>query len=518
VLRRLRFRHRIGLLVLLAAAALITTAAVTLVLGQRSQRELVGIETRYVPLVELDRDLKTAFLELTRALEDAASAADEGRLADADRLDGELLARLASSRHTLIGNGAVPLLIERDYRTYFASARRVSAAIVAGTPIEQLTAEIETMHASRQTFTAHLESATTPDRRRLAAAFETARASQESALRIEITVALAAIAAMVLMSWWITRRTVRSLHEVGAGVERLARGEFGHEIEVDSGDEIGDLAREANRTALQLREYRDRSEQLLAETQRQAQELARARQAQQERAEVAENATRELEAFSYSVAHDLRAPLRGINGFASALVEDFGDKVGPEAKDYLARISAGAVRMGELIDALLGLSRVSRAGLTRQSVNLTKLATDVLAQLRAAEPSRAVRCIVQDALTVDGDPQLLRALLENLLGNAWKFVGKRDDAQIELGRDGDTLFVRDNGAGFDMAYADKLFTPFQRLHSATEYAGTGIGLATVQRIVHRHGGKIWAESAVNQGATFYFTLPAPSDREGAPHG
>jgi light-regulated signal transduction histidine kinase (bacteriophytochrome) len=317
------------------------------------------------------------------------------------------------------------------------------------------------------------------------------------------------------VSWWITRRTVRALHEVGAGVGRLARGEFGREIEVDSGDEIGDLAREANRTALQLREYRDRSEQLLAETQRQAQELARARQAQQERAEAAENATRELEAFSYSVAHDLRAPLRGINGFASALVEDFGDKVGPEARDYLTRISTGAVRMGELIDALLGLSRVSRAGLSRQSVNLTKLANDVLAQLRATEPSRTVRSIVQDAVTAHGDPQLLRAVLENLLGNAWKFVAKREDAQIELGRDGETFFVRDNGAGFDMAYADKLFTPFQRLHAASEFTGTGIGLATVQRIVYRHGGRIWGDGKVGAGATFYFTLVPDPTRDDA---
>lgn len=513
MLRGLRFRHRIGLLVVIAAVALVTATAVTLVLGQRSQRELIGIETRYVPLIELDRDLKTAFLEITRALEDAASAADEGRLADADRLDRGFARRLAGSRYTIAGNGGDPAALERDYRTYYASARGVSAAIVTGTPIDQLSAEIDAMGRARQTFAAHLETVTTPDRRRLAAAFETARASQEDALRIEIAVALAAIGAMVLLSWWITRRTVRSLHEVAVGVERLARGDFGREIEVASGDEIGDLAREANRTALQLRAYRDRTESLLAETQRQAEELARARQAQQERADAAEAATRELEAFSYSVAHDLRAPLRGINGFSTALVEDVGDKLGPEAKDYLSRISAGAVRMGELIDALLGLSRVSRADLVRQQINLTKLANDVLAQLRAAEPARVVRCVVQEAVMAHGDPQLLRALLENLLSNAWKFSAKQADAQIELGqRDIDTFFVRDNGAGFDMEYAGKLFAPFQRLHSMSEYAGTGIGLATVQRIVRRHGGTIWAEGRVGQGATFYFTIPAPVAR------
>jgi signal transduction histidine kinase len=507
VVQRLRLRHRIGVLVLLAAAALVTVTAVTLVLGRRSQSELIAIETRYVPLVELDRDLKTTFAALTRAIEDAASAADEGRLADADRLDRELRARLASAHATIAANGDDAVLLERDYAAYFAAARQVSAALVAGTPIEHLSAQIASMDKARQVLATHLEAATTPDRRRLAAAFAAARDSQADALRIEIAVAVGAIMLMGLMSWWITRRAVRSLQDVSVGVQRLASGELGGEIVVTSGDEIGDLAREANRTAMRLREYRERTATLLAE-------LALARQAEQERAEAAENATTELEAFSYSVAHDLRAPLRGINGFSSALLEDVGDKLGPEAKSHLTRISAGAVRMGELIDALLALSRLTRAEVTRKPVNLTKLANDVIAQLAASEPARKVEVVVQEGLAADGDPQLLRAVLENLIGNAWKFVSKRANAKIELGqRDDRAFFVRDNGAGFDIAYAAKLFLPFQRLHAASEYAGTGIGLATVQRIIRRHGGKIWAEAAVNEGATFYFTLATPEDKD-----
>jgi PAS domain S-box-containing protein len=219
---------------------------------------------------------------------------------------------------------------------------------------------------------------------------------------------------------------------------------------------------------------------------------------------------RELEAFSYSVAHDLRAPLRGINGLSRALLEDVADKLDDEAKNYLHRIGAASERMGLLIDALLSLSRVSRVELQREVVNLAQLAESVMKQLQIGQPERVVEFINADAAVSRGDPALIRALLDNLLGNAWKFTGTRTRACIKFGaeRKGDAVVysVSDNGAGFDMAYAAKLFAPFQRLHSAHEFAGTGIGLATVQRIVHRHGGEIWADGAVDRGATFYFTL------------
>ncbi len=219
---------------------------------------------------------------------------------------------------------------------------------------------------------------------------------------------------------------------------------------------------------------------------------------------------RELEAFSYSVAHDLRAPLRGINGLSRALLEDASDRLDDESKDYLRRIGAGAERMGLLIDALLSLSRVSRVELQRQAVDLTRMADAVIKQLRASQPDRVVEFVNEENVVSHGDPNLLRALLDNLLGNAWKFTAAHSQARIAFGyerREEAVVFhVKDNGAGFDMAYADKLFAPFQRLHKATEFPGTGIGLATVQRIVRRHSGEIWAEGAVGRGATFYFTL------------
>ncbi|MBC7978529.1 MAG: PAS domain-containing protein, partial [Myxococcales bacterium] len=224
----------------------------------------------------------------------------------------------------------------------------------------------------------------------------------------------------------------------------------------------------------------------------------------------AEHAIRELESFSYSVAHDLRAPLRAIDGFSQALVEDYDDQLDNEGRRYLRSIRAAAQRMAELIDDLLALSRVARSDLRRSRVDLSAIAHSLLGGMRLLEPARRVEIVIAPGVVAEADPQLAAIALGNLLGNAWKFTSKRDAARIELGvvdHVGElTYFVRDNGAGFDMAYSDKLFGVFQRLHTDAEFPGTGIGLATVARITQRHRGRIWADSAVDQGATFYFTL------------
>jgi PAS domain S-box-containing protein len=226
--------------------------------------------------------------------------------------------------------------------------------------------------------------------------------------------------------------------------------------------------------------------------------------------EAADAANQELEAFSYSVAHDLRAPLRAIDGFSQALEEDCGEKLDREGKGHLERVRAATRQMGQLIDGMLGLSRLARGDILRGKVDLTHMARQVGARLRDAHPGRQVELVVQDGLETEGDSRLLEAALDNLLGNAWKFTSKCDQARVEVGRrteDGrSSFFVRDNGAGFEQAYAHKLFGAFQRLHAASEFEGSGIGLATVQRIVRRHGGRVWAEGEVGRGATFYFTL------------
>ena len=228
------------------------------------------------------------------------------------------------------------------------------------------------------------------------------------------------------------------------------------------------------------------------------------------RAAQLESANKELEAFAYSVSHDLRAPLRTIDGFSLALLEDYAGQIPDEGQNYLMRIRTAAQRMAQLIDDLLNLSRVSRAAIEPVTINLSSLARSVVRDLQQAQPQRIVEIVVAPDLIVRVDQRLMRIVLENLLSNAWKFTSKQEYARIEFGAtdadDQRTYYVRDNGAGFDMIYADKLFGTFQRLHANSEFPGIGIGLAIVQRIIQRHGGRVWAEAAIDKGATFYFTL------------
>jgi light-regulated signal transduction histidine kinase (bacteriophytochrome) len=229
-----------------------------------------------------------------------------------------------------------------------------------------------------------------------------------------------------------------------------------------------------------------------------------------ERTRELEAANRELESFSYSVSHDLRAPLRSLEGFSTALLDDYAGQLDDQAKQYLRYIRESSVLMARLIDDLLKLSRITRSEMTFEKVDLSEMAWNIVAKLRKTEPQREAEVIIASEIAAYGDHNLLRVVLENLLDNAWKFTGKTARARIEFGvteQNGRRVyFMRDNGAGFDMKYADKLFQPFQRLHRASEFPGTGIGLATVQRIIRRHGGTVRAEGKAGEGAAFYFTL------------
>jgi light-regulated signal transduction histidine kinase (bacteriophytochrome) len=258
-------------------------------------------------------------------------------------------------------------------------------------------------------------------------------------------------------------------------------------------------------------EHRNVREQLLR-AEYEANEARSALSAAEARAALAEELelkNEELESFSYSVAHDLRAPLRSIDGFSLALLEECGEVLDDSGRQYLKYVRESAQHMARLIDDLLALSRVTRGEVERDDTDLGSIAKSVAARLARANPDRNVELVMPERLVADCDPRLLTIVFENLIGNAWKFTGKRADARVEIGvipGAPRAYFVRDNGAGFDMAYASKLFGVFQRLHSAAEFEGTGIGLVTVQRIIRRHGGRIWAEGETNRGATFFFTL------------
>jgi light-regulated signal transduction histidine kinase (bacteriophytochrome) len=318
------------------------------------------------------------------------------------------------------------------------------------------------------------------------------------------------VAVLGLAAAWAigTASIYRPAKALAEAAERMSEGDLTTRAEGPvRDDEIGTVAREFNAMA-------DSIERQVKELERTRNELrllnAELEDRVRRRTAELEASNKELEAFSYSVSHDLRSPLRAIDGFSQALLEDYAGKLDAEGKDDLNRVRDAATRMGDLIDSLLKLSRLSRQEMRVQDVDLSAVAAETAETLRAADPARDVTFVIAPGVRGTGDPALLRNVLENLMGNAWKFTGRHPRARIEFGSttvDGERVFfVRDDGAGFDMAYADKLFGAFQRLHGQSEFPGIGIGLATTARIVHRHGGSMWAEGEPEKGATFYFTL------------
>ena len=336
-------------------------------------------------------------------------------------------------------------------------------------------------------------------------------------LGIAAAVAIAAMLVAYAFSLWMQRVVTRPLLAISDVAREVAeKRNYSLRAEKLSDDEVGALAETFNGMLAVI-------ERAIVERARAEEEILRLNAGLEkrvrERTAQLEYTNGELEAFCYSVSHDLRAPLRAIDGFSQALIEDFPKDIAEEARRYLERIRSSTQRMGQLIEDLLNLSRVSRVELTRRDVDLAEIARQVVNDLRQRDPSHKPEISIWDDMTANADHRLLRAAFENLIGNAWKFTAKTPQARIEIGvlRDAGraTFFVRDNGAGFDMAYASKLFGPFQRLHAANEFPGTGIGLATVQRIMHRHGGRIWADGKPGKGAVFFFTLQHAEDAQPA---
>ena len=295
--------------------------------------------------------------------------------------------------------------------------------------------------------------------------------------------------AVILVGISFSISTSRPINRLTAAAKKISNGNYDYSVEIDRHDEIGALAVSFNNMTSKLTHEINE------------QEKAEARLT---------GLNKELEAFCYSVSHDLRAPLRGIEGFSRALEEDYADKFDLQGKDYLRRICTASHKMDNLITDLLDLSRITRSKMKHEKVDLSALVKSKALELQETEPERQVEFVIAEGDCTDGDTKLLKIAIDNLMDNAWKFTGKHSQARIEFGislQDGESVyFISDDGVGFDMTYADKLFGAFQRLHSITEFEGTGIGLATVNRIIQRHGGNIWAEGEIGQGAKFCFTL------------
>jgi signal transduction histidine kinase len=307
---------------------------------------------------------------------------------------------------------------------------------------------------------------------------------------IVTTAGLALIALITVGAAWLINRSVLTpISRLEQATREVAAGNWNYQLDIGTRDEVGEMSRNFDAMTHSLRAS-------FAQIERSNQELAALNQ--------------EIEAFSYSVSHDLRGPLRSMDGFSQALLEDYGDKLDPEAQDSLRRIRAASQRMGRLIDELLGLSRVTRAELKIRAVDLSEIAREIADSLAQQQPERNVQWEIEEGLTVQADKALIQIAMQNLLENAWKFTGKTAQPLIRVGtleHDGKKAwFVADNGVGFDMTYADRLFGAFQRLHHESEFPGTGIGLAIVHRIFRRHDGKAWVHAEPGLGATFFFSL------------
>jgi signal transduction histidine kinase len=322
---------------------------------------------------------------------------------------------------------------------------------------------------------------------------EAALAQANKFLRRMLMIGAALLAIGLAGAWALSRSITRPLNSLTKAAAAITGGNYSRLVRVRRQDELGELAGAFNAMVVRVRD----SERDLA-------------QKVQDRTAQLQGVNKELESFSYSVSHDLRAPLRHINGFSQALLEDYADSLDDVGKMYLQDLRGATQEMAQLIDDVLRLARVTRSEMRTEVVNLSEMARAIVVGLRRSDAGRIADINIEEGLSTHGDTRLLQIMLKNLLENAWKFTSKCEKSEIAFGKeakDGEVpYFIRDNGAGFDMAYADKLFGAFQRLHSAGEFEGTGIGLATVQRVVLRHGGRVWAESSMGQGATFYFTL------------
>jgi len=477
------FRTKLSILVGAIALGFLVLVTANILIADRVETQLKKIHEYYIPLIKLGPHLESQFGQIMRRLQDAVSANDAEAFDSIDRLNRNFLNELERSAGVLYPEHPTritPLI--NALSDMYDTARKISVRLMreeTGMSISDALNSMQVKYAQTRTL---LQEATLFDESKLTEAFSSVDQAQKTAERLQLWISISCLLLIIGLSVGIVQSMLRALDSLTAGLMRFSEGDFDTPVPILRRDELGEVAETANRMAKQI------------------QTLMAALKA----------TNQELESFSYSVAHDLRAPLRAATGFSRALLEDYSSILPEDARGMVNHISTASKKMRDLIDGLLNLSQVTRGEMLVETVDLSAIAQDILQTLRQGDPARKIETTVEPGLLACGDSRLLRVVLANLIGNAWKFTGKTPDPKIEVGRieeNGNAVFfVRDNGAGFDMNYSEKLFNAFQRLHSDSEFEGNGIGLATVQRIIHRHHGKIWARSEPGKGATFFFYL------------
>ena len=469
----LTLRTRIMALVATTAMTFIILIYEGSVLMNQMQEELIKIQENYLPIIEHGPRIQSAFEQISRSLLDGVTAQDPEALEKSQENKAHFLNELKS-----IEKVADPKIFEEvraSLEDDYPSALEVSQHLIRGTAGASLTAEISQMQAKQAKLGSLVKAITTLDKGKVLEAFSTIAQTQRTSGKILIVLCLFCLMMMTVQTLRLSHTLLRSVNHLSQGFLRFGQGDFSQEIPILRKDELGTITQQANQMGLRL-----------------------------------QGLLKELESFSYSVAHDLRTPLRSIFGFCTIILDEHEKSLPQEVKESLNRVTAASQKMGSLIDGLLSLSQLARKDLKNESVDLTDKVLGILNDFQSSHLDRKITTQVEQHITVQGDSRLLEIVLANLLGNALKFTSKKAESRIEFGKkvkNGQPVyFIKDNGAGFDMEHAKKLFETFHRLHSHDEFEGTGIGLATVLKIIKRHGGEIWAESKPDQGATFFFTL------------
>jgi signal transduction histidine kinase len=462
-----------NVMVAMMAGTLFLLMTVSGYLNVQLETQTEIIRNNYIPLVELGYRLETQFENINLALRDAVSSQDNAALDTSVELKNKLVAEIDGAK------GIVDQKSLNDLRSsiedYFTAALETSHRLIAGETGVKIVESMSQMQSKRALADASLKTVAKFDRTKLSAAFSTISEVQKRSASIRFWVSLCSVLFISVITFYAGQSFIVRLNVISEGLERFGQGDFKRPIPVEGTDELSQLSIHVNMMAGRI-----------------------------------QSLMREIEAFSYSVAHDLRAPVRSIIGFSQALKEDYGQSIPDEGVSHLNRVGNAAQKMGHMIDGLLSLSRLNRAPISKQDVSLSKLVAEAVDSMKDTDKTHQVNVKVEQEVHAWGDPKLLDVAVTNLVSNAWKFTKRTAEPEIEFGtqREGEkvTYFVKDNGAGFDMKYSDKLFGTFQRLHHDAEFEGHGIGLATVKNIIEKHGGRIWAESEVGKGTTFYFTL------------